>query len=62
MSSAVENGLGFTFSSIPCGFTKRVRSIFNCLANAFIWLTKAITGVTFESPVAGTSDSSVDPT
>ncbi len=40
----MEYGNGCALLSLPCGFTKRVRSIFNRFASAFIWPTKTATG------------------
>ena len=56
MSSAVEYGIGRTFLSMPCGLTKRVRSILSCLASAFIWPTNASAGVNFELTSLGKSE------
>src|SRR6266496_234335 len=50
-SSAVEYGIGRTFLSMPCGLTKRVRSILSCLASAFIWATNALAVVRLKADV-----------
>ena len=48
MSSAVEYGIGRTFLSMPCGLTKRVRSILSCLASGVHLGTNASAGVNFD--------------